>query len=174
MVVMGTGAIPDVMLARASGLQLGELGGVTCSADLETSVPGIWAAGDVCEYDSVLHGARARIEHHEVARAQGRAVAEAMLGARRPYSELPYFWTDLSDWCTAEWVGITEAPEQEIVRGSVRDGAFSVLHLARGRLVAALSVGRGDDLAEARRLISSATDLSGREADLAGGALEEL
>jgi 3-phenylpropionate/trans-cinnamate dioxygenase ferredoxin reductase subunit len=174
MVVLGTGALPDVMLARAAKLELGETGGVACSADLETSAPGVWAAGDVCEYDSVLHGGRARIEHFEVALAQGRAAAAAMLGTRKPYAELPYFWTDLADWATAEWVGITEAPEREIVRGSVDDGAFSVLHLARGRLVAALSVGRGEDLPHAQRLISAGTDLSGREAALAEGDLDAL
>jgi 3-phenylpropionate/trans-cinnamate dioxygenase ferredoxin reductase subunit len=172
MVVMGTGAMPDVMLARAAGLELGERGGVVCSAELETSAPGVWAAGDMCEYDSVLHGARVRIEHHEVARGQGRAVAAAMLGTRRPYAEVPYFWTDIADWCTAEWVGLTEAPEQEVVRGSIDDGAFSVLHLAGGRLVAALSVGRGEDLPHAGRLIAARTDLRGREAELASGDLE--
>ena len=174
MVVMGTGAMPDVMLARAAGLELGETGGVACAADLETSARGIWAAGDMCEYDSVLHGGRVRIEHHEVARAQGAAAAAAMLGTRRPYAELPYFWTDLSDWCTAEWVGLAQTPERELVRGSVQDGAFSVLQLARGRLVAALSVGRGDDLAHARRLIAAGTDLSGRDAELARGDLDAL
>jgi 3-phenylpropionate/trans-cinnamate dioxygenase ferredoxin reductase subunit len=174
MVVMGTGAMPDVMLARAAGLELGERGGLACSADLETSTRGIWAAGDVCEYDSVLHGGRVRIEHHEVARAQGAAAAAAMLGTRRPYSEVPYFWTDLSDWCTAEWVGLTEAPEQEVVRGSLDDGAFCLLHLAGGRLVAALSVGREADLAHTRRLIASGADLTGREAELAAGDLDAL
>jgi 3-phenylpropionate/trans-cinnamate dioxygenase ferredoxin reductase component len=174
MVVMGTGAMPDVMLARAAKLELGETGGVACSADLETSARGVWAAGDMCEYDSVLHGGRVRIEHHEVARGQGRAAAAAMLGTRRPYAELPYFWTDLADWATAEWVGITEAPEREIVRGSVAEGAFSVFHLARGRVVAALSVGRGEDLAHARRLIAAGTGVSGREAALAGGDLDAL
>jgi 3-phenylpropionate/trans-cinnamate dioxygenase ferredoxin reductase subunit len=174
LVVMGTGAMPDVMLARAAKLELGETGGVACSADLETSARGVWAAGDVCEYDSVLHGARVRIEHHEVARAQGRAAAAGMLGTRKPYAEVPYFWTDLADWTTAEWVGITEAPEREIVRGSVADGAFSVFHLAGGRVVAALSVGRGDDLAHAQRLIAAGTDLGGREAALAEGDLDSL
>jgi 3-phenylpropionate/trans-cinnamate dioxygenase ferredoxin reductase component len=174
MVVMGTGVMPDVMLARAAGLELGDTGGVACSASLETSVPGIWAAGDMCEYDSVLHGGRVRIEHHEVARAQGRAAAAGMLGTRRPYSELPYFWTELSDWCMAEWVGITERPEREVVRGSLDDGEFSVLHVAGGRLVAALSVGRGDDLAHAQRLIVAGTDLSGREDELASADLDAL
>jgi 3-phenylpropionate/trans-cinnamate dioxygenase ferredoxin reductase subunit len=97
-----------------------------------------------------------------------------MLGTRKPYAELPYFWTDLADWATAEWVGITEAPEREIVRGSVDDGAFSVLHLAGGRLVAALSVGRGEDLPHAQRLIAAGTDLTGREAELAEGDLDAL
>jgi 3-phenylpropionate/trans-cinnamate dioxygenase ferredoxin reductase subunit len=174
LVVMGTGAMPDVMLARAAKLELGETGGVACAADLATSAPGVWAAGDMCEYDSVLHGGRVRIEHHEVALAQGRAAAAAMLGTRKPFAEVPYFWTDVADWATAEWVGVTEAPELEIVRGSVDDGAFSVLHLAGGRLVAGLSVGRAEDLAHARRLIAERTDLSGREAELRDGDLEAL
>ena len=174
MVVMGTGAMPDVMLARAAKLDLGETGGVACGADLETSVRGIWAAGDMCEYDSVLHGGPVRIEHHEVALAQGRAAAAAMLGTRRPFEEVPYFWTDLADWATAEWVGLTEAPEHEIVRGSPDDGAFSVLHVAGGRIVAALSVARPEDLAQARRLIADGVDVAGREADLAAADLEAL
>jgi 3-phenylpropionate/trans-cinnamate dioxygenase ferredoxin reductase component len=174
MVVMGTGAMPDAMLARAAKLELGRTGGVACSADLETSARGVWAAGDVCEYESVLHGGPVRIEHHEVALAQGRAAAAAMLGARRPFDELPYFWTDLADWATAEWVGLTEAPEQEIVRGSVDDGAFSVLHVAGGRVVAALSVGRGDDLAHARRLITGRVAVGDRLAELAHGDLDAL
>ena len=80
LVVMGTGAMPDVMLARSSGLELGETGGVRCSETLETSAEGIWAAGDPCEYDSVVHGSRLRVEHFEVAAAQGRHAAAAMLG----------------------------------------------------------------------------------------------
>ena len=84
LVVLGTGAVPDVMLARSAGLELGESGGVRCSDRLATSAPGLWAAGDLCEYDSVLHGTRMRIEHFEVAAAQGAAAARAMLGTRRP------------------------------------------------------------------------------------------
>lgn len=174
LVVMGTGAMPDVMLARAAGLALGETGGLACSAALETSAPGVWAAGDMCEYDSVLHARRVRVEHHEVARAQGRAAAAGMLGERRPFTELPYFWTDMADWCTAEWVGLGDEPDREVVRGRPGDGAFSVLHLRAGRMVGALSVGRPEDLAHARRLIAARTALDGREPALAGGDLEAL
>jgi len=174
MVVMGTGAVPDVMLSRSAGLELGETGGVACGADLATSAAGVWAAGDICEYDSELHGRPVRIEHFEVAKAQGQAAAAAMMGERHPFREVPYFWTDLADWATAEWVGLSEDAEHEVVRGSLGDGEFSVLHLAGGRVVGALSVGRGDDLAHARRLIAEGTDVAGREEELARGDLEAV
>ena len=105
LVVMGTGAVPDVMLARSAGLELGETGGVACSSTLETSAPGVWCAGDACEYDSVLHGRRVRIEHWEVARAQGKAVAAAVAGRAADFGEVPYFWSDIADWATVEYVG---------------------------------------------------------------------
>jgi 3-phenylpropionate/trans-cinnamate dioxygenase ferredoxin reductase subunit len=97
-----------------------------------------------------------------------------MLGERHPFREVPYFWTDLADWVTGEWVGLGEAPEREVVRGAPGDGEFSVLHLAGGRVVGALSVGRGDDLAHARRLIADGTVVAGREDELARGDLEAL
>ncbi|HEX8101823.1 MAG TPA: FAD-dependent oxidoreductase [Solirubrobacteraceae bacterium] len=169
-VVMGTGAVPDVMLARAAGLELGETGGVACDACLRTSAPGVWAAGDVCEYDSVVHGRRVRIEHWEVARAQGRAAARGMLGSPAPYDEIPYFWADLADWATLEYVGPAERWDAEVVRGAPDEGAFSILYLHEGRVVAALAVGRPEDLDGARALIRARTGVGGREAELADPA----
>jgi 3-phenylpropionate/trans-cinnamate dioxygenase ferredoxin reductase subunit len=154
MVVMGTGAMPDVMLARSAGLELGESGGVRCSSSLATSAEGVWAAGDVCEYDSVIHGRRLRVEHFEVARAQGRAAAEAMLGRGGDYTEIPYFWSDFADWCTLEYVGPAESWDGEEVRGSLEDGEFTIFYRNGERVVAALTVGRSDDLDEARALIA--------------------
>src|SRR4051794_9041218 len=61
-VVVGAGVIPDVQLARSAGLDLGEAGGVACSSLLESSVEGIYAAGDICEYDSPIHHRPMRIE----------------------------------------------------------------------------------------------------------------
>ncbi len=153
-VVVGVGATPDVMLARKAGLELGETGGVACDSGLRTSVEGIFAAGDMCEYDSVIHGRRLRIEHEEVAAAQGRHVARAMLGADWPYSEVPYFWSDLADWATIEYVGPALAWDEEIVRGDPASGSFSVFYLDGGRVAAALAVGRGDDLEAARSFIA--------------------
>ena len=153
-VVLGVGAVPDVMLARSAGLELGETGGVRCDAALRTSADGLWAAGDVCEYDSVLHGRRLRIEHWDVAIEQGKHVARAMLGATGAYDVVPYFFSDLADWASLEYVGPARDWETEDVRGSMDEGAFSIFYGdAAGRIVAALSVGRPDDLEEAKRRI---------------------
>lgn len=152
-VVLGVGAVPDVMLARAAGLELGETAGVRCDARLRTSAAGLWAAGDVCEYDSVVHGRRLRVEHWDVAIEQGKHAARAMLGSEAPYDVLPYFFSDLADWTSLEYVGPAQSWDAEEVRGSIEDGEFSVFYSDAGRVVAALSVGRPDDLDEARRLI---------------------
>ncbi len=130
LVVLGTGVKPDVMLAQGAGLQLGESGGVKCDSRLQTSAPDLYAAGDICEYDSVVHGRRLRVEHEAVAEAQGAHAAAAMLGAQDKHTEVPYFWTDLADWGSIEYVGPAAEWDEEIVRGSMDDGEFSVLYLA--------------------------------------------
>jgi len=155
LVVVGVGANPDVMLARKAKLELGESGGVMCDRTLRTSAEGIFAAGDMCEYDSVVHGRRLRIEHEEVAAAQGRHAARAMLGSGEPYSEIPYFWSDLADWATFEYVGAAAAWDEEIVRGDPAEAEFAIFYASEGSIVAALAVGRSDDLDVARGLIAS-------------------
>ena len=153
LVVAGVGATPDVMLARKAKLELGETGGVACDSSLRTSAAGIFAAGDMCEYDSVVHGRRLRIEHEEVAAAQGRHAARAMLGSEEPFREVPYFWSDLADWATLEYVGPAPEWDEEIVHGDPADGAFSIFYLLEDRLLAALAVGRTDDIELAAALV---------------------
>jgi 3-phenylpropionate/trans-cinnamate dioxygenase ferredoxin reductase component len=125
-VVCGVGAQPDVMLARKSGLVLGDLGGVRCDSRLRASAAGVFAAGDICEYDSVLHGRVVRIEHEEVAAAQGATAARNMLGADVAHDVVPYFFSDLSDWASMEYVGPAAAWDEEVVRGEPGNGPFSV------------------------------------------------
>jgi len=149
LVVVGAGALPDVMLARKSGLVLGDSGGVACDRRLRTSAEGVYAAGDMCEYDSVLHGRRLRIEHEQVAAAQGRHVARAMLGSDEPFAEVPYFWSDLADWATLEYVGNAQSWDEEVLHGNPASGTFSVWYLQEQRLVAALAVGRTMDIEHA-------------------------
>jgi 3-phenylpropionate/trans-cinnamate dioxygenase ferredoxin reductase subunit len=155
-VICGVGAVPDVMLARKSGLALGELGGVLCDSHLRTSAAGVYAAGDMCEYESVVHGRVVRIEHEEVAAAQGRTAARNMLGADVPHDEVPYFFSDLSDWASLEYVGPAFGWDEEEVEGSVDDGTFAVWYRAGGTVRAMLSVGGAGDLDRARELIRGA------------------
>ena len=152
MVIVGAGVMPDVTLARSAGLELGEARGVLCSAGLESSVPGIFAAGDICEYQSPVHGRPMRIEHWDVAFNQGKTAALNMLGRRVEHDAIPYFFSDLADWASMEYVG--PGSGDVVVRGSLDDGEFAAFYLDEGRAVAALSVGRSDDLEHARRFIS--------------------
>ncbi len=150
-VVAGVGATPDVMTARKAGLAIGPLGGVACDAGLRTSAQSVWAAGDICEYASVLHGRSVRIEHEDVAAKQGAHAARAMLGADAPYADVPYFWTDLADWARLEHVGAAADWAAEEWDGDPTSGAFSVRYLdAGGHLVAALAAGGGRNLDAAR------------------------
>jgi 3-phenylpropionate/trans-cinnamate dioxygenase ferredoxin reductase subunit len=166
MVVVGIGVSPDIMLARAAGLELAESGGITCSQTLETSAPGVYAAGDACDYDSVIHGRRLRVEHWEHARAQGSYVGTLIAGEQKPFDEIPYFWSDLADWATLESVGPPERWDREVVRGSIADGEFTIFYLDGGRMAGAMTVGRSDDLETARELMRSGGPVD--EAALAG------
>jgi 3-phenylpropionate/trans-cinnamate dioxygenase ferredoxin reductase subunit len=168
LVVIGVGATPDIMLARKAGLELGETGGVRCDQRLQTSAEGIFAAGDMCEYES-RDGRRVRIEHEEVAAAQGRHAARAMLGSDEPYADVPYFWSDLADWATLEYVGNAGAGwDDEIVHGDPASGAFSVWYLKDDALVATLAVGRTDEIELAGALIVASASAERVRGALAG------
>jgi 3-phenylpropionate/trans-cinnamate dioxygenase ferredoxin reductase subunit len=96
-----------------------------------------------------------------------------MLGADRAHEEIPYFFSDFADWCSLEYVGpAPDGWDEEVVRGSVEDGEFSLWYLLRGCVVGALSVERSADLDHARRLIAAGTDVSGRREVLADPGAE--
>jgi 3-phenylpropionate/trans-cinnamate dioxygenase ferredoxin reductase component len=164
-VVVGAGVTPDVALAKRAGLEIGERGGVLCSSRLETSAPGVFAAGDIAEYDSPLHDAHVRIEHWDVAFNHGKTAALNMLGGDVPHEVVPYFYSVLGDWGELEYVGPAYEWDEEIVRGSYEDGEFTTWYLKGGRVCAALTFGRSDDLDHARRLIAERTVLEGRARD---------
>jgi 3-phenylpropionate/trans-cinnamate dioxygenase ferredoxin reductase subunit len=114
-------------------------------------VPGIYAAGDICEYDSPIHGSHMRIEHWDVAFNQGKTAGLTMLGRDQPHDVVPYFFSDLADWTGMEYVG--PGSGDLVIRGSIDDGEFTAFYLDDGEVKAALTVGRSDDLEAARRFI---------------------
>jgi 3-phenylpropionate/trans-cinnamate dioxygenase ferredoxin reductase component len=157
-VVVGAGVRPDAMLAQRAGLDVED--GIVCDAKLQSSAAGIYAAGDCCSYESVVHERRIRVEHWDVAMQQGLHAASNMLGEERDYDVVPYFFSDLADWAGLEYVGPAYEWDEEVWRGDPESGQFSVWYLKEGRVAGALSVDRSEDLAEARRMLADRVDVS--------------
>jgi 3-phenylpropionate/trans-cinnamate dioxygenase ferredoxin reductase subunit len=164
-VVVGAGVRPDAMLAERAGLEVDN--GIVCDSKLCSSAEGIYAAGDNCSYDSVIHDRRLRVEHWDVAMQQGMHAARNMLGADADYEVVPYFFSDLADWASLEYVGPAYEWDEEVWRGNPDSGEFSVWYLQDGRVAGCLSVERSEDLAEARRLLADKVDVSSAKDTLA-------
>ena len=171
MVVVGAGVKPDTMLAERAGIEVDN--GIVCDERLESSVEGIYAAGDVCSYDSAVHGRRLRVEHWDVAFNQGQYVGRAMLGEQEPYDVVPYFFSDLADWASLEYVGPHDNVDEMVWRGDRDAGEFSVFYIDGGKVAGALSVGRSEDIEQARRLLADGVDVSG-SLDALGDADSDL
>ena len=115
----------------------------------------------------MIHGRRLRVEHWDVALQQGRHAARGMMGETEPYREVPYFFSDLADWASLEYVGPAYEWDEIVWRGDRDAGEFSCWYLKDGRVAGALSVGRSEDLVHARRLLESGADVSGQKDALA-------
>ncbi|MDQ3726512.1 MAG: FAD-dependent oxidoreductase, partial [Actinomycetota bacterium] len=145
-------------LAQRAGLEVDQ--GIACDSKLRTSVERIYAAGDCCSYESVVHGRRVHVEHWDVAMQQGIHAAANMLGAEADYEVVPYFFADLADWASLEYVGPAYEWDREVWRGDRDGGEFSVWYLRGDRVAGCLSVGRSEELAEARRMIAEGAPFS--------------
>ena len=98
-----------------------------------------------------------RIEHWDVAFNQGKTAALNMLGRGVEHDVVPYFFSDLADWTSMEYVG--PGSGDPVVRGSLDDGDFTAFYIDDGRVAAALTVGRSDDLEHAKRFIVERTEI---------------
>jgi 3-phenylpropionate/trans-cinnamate dioxygenase ferredoxin reductase subunit len=78
-----------------------------------------------------------------------------MLGGDETFDEVPYFWSDLGDWATLEYVGVGIGSGDPVVRGSLDEDSFTAFYLDGGRVVGAVTAGRSEDLVHARELIAA-------------------
>ena len=142
LVVAGIGATPVGELFTNSGLTVEN--GVVVNEYLETKLPGIFAAGDVANYLDIIFDKRRRVEHWDNAVSQGQHWAGLVRGDRKPFSHIPYFFSDVFDLSYELW-GDSEGSTQTVARGDLNSSSFSVWWLKQGRLVSAFAMNRPDE-----------------------------
>ncbi|MBI4260197.1 MAG: FAD-dependent oxidoreductase [Actinobacteria bacterium] len=153
-VVVGLGVRPNVEPVEGSGIEVDD--GILVDAHLETTAPGVFAAGDVARHRHPLFGP-VRVEHYDNAIRMGVAAAAGILGEREPFADPHWFWSDQYE-ANLQVVGVASEWDRLVIRGSVEERSFVAFSLSAGRLVMAAGVNRGRDVRRAKKLI-------GREAD---------
>ena len=158
-VVVGVGVLPRTELAEAAGLEVDN--GVVTDEYLETTVPGIYAAGDVANSFHPLYGQRFRLEHWSSALNQGPAAAWNMMGHKRAYDRIPYFFSDQYDF-GMEYRGWSTATDEVVIRHGASENGFIAFWLRDSRLVPAMNANIWDQGEALEGLI-----LSGAQVDKA-------
>ncbi|WP_306250528.1 NAD(P)/FAD-dependent oxidoreductase [Parvularcula sp. IMCC14364] len=157
MVIVGIGVDPCTALAQTAGIACDN--GVLVNAHGETSVAGIYAAGDVTRHHNPIYDRQVRLESVPNATEQAKIVAAAICGKPKPYNSLPWFWSDQFD-LKLQIAGLSEGYDDIVLRGDPKAGrSFAAFYFAGERLLAVDAVNRPQEFMLAKRLIPMGTIL---------------
>jgi 3-phenylpropionate/trans-cinnamate dioxygenase ferredoxin reductase subunit len=170
-VVVGIGAAPRTGLAAAAGLAVDD--GVLVDEHLQTSAPGVFAAGDVANARHPFYGERVRVEHWANALRQGPVAAGAMLGRAAVYDRLPYFYSDQYD-VGMEYTGYAPTWDRVVLRGDPASREFIAFWLVGDRVVAGMNVNVWDVTEPVETLIRGRVAVDDRRLADPDVGLEEL
>jgi NADPH-dependent 2,4-dienoyl-CoA reductase/sulfur reductase-like enzyme/nitrite reductase/ring-hydroxylating ferredoxin subunit len=140
LVVAGIGVRPNVQLAESAGVTLD--GGIAVNEFLETSIAGIFAAGDVARWPDAYSDARLRVEHWVVAERQGQVVARNMLGFRDRFDDIPFFWSAHYDKVSIQYTGHVEKWDETKIDGDVMKMDCAVSYIVDGQRRAMATINR--------------------------------
>lgn len=146
LVVVGIGVRPRIQLAERAGLKIDR--GVVVDTYLETSAPGIFAAGDIARWPDAHSGEALRIEHWVAAERQGQAVARNMLGRREAFSGVPFFWSQHYD-VPINYVGHASKWDRIEMEGDIKSRDCVARFRRDGKVLAVASIYRDVDSLQA-------------------------
>lgn len=152
-VVVAIGQQPNEELAKASGLETGN--GIHVDAHCESTVAGIYAAGDCANFPFGSAGRRLRLESWQNAQDQAIVAARNMLGETVEYRPNPWFWTDQYDW-NVQMLGMLDGPVDQWIERKTSNDKTLLMGLCDNVIVYALAVNNGGELRAIRRPVEEA------------------
>jgi 3-phenylpropionate/trans-cinnamate dioxygenase ferredoxin reductase subunit len=157
LVIVGIGVIPNDALASAAGIACDR--GIVVDAQLRTADPHIYAIGDCAAFPHPMAQGLIRLESVQNAIDQGKTVADAIMGDAKPYTAVPWFWSDQYE-IKLQIVGLTQGYDDTVTLGDVGASKFSVLYFRNGALIGIDSVNKPADHIAGRKLFGAGKTVS--------------
>jgi 3-phenylpropionate/trans-cinnamate dioxygenase ferredoxin reductase component len=153
MVLVGVGVRPNVELFEDSGLEIDN--GIVTDEFCRTSIPNVYAAGDVANWWHPELKQRLRIEHFDNAGSQGKFAGQVIAGiAEEPFAPVPYFWSDQYD-TNIQYAGFASPDREVVIRGKPEERSITGFYLDSGIIIAAVTINNAREFRSCRRLVEA-------------------